>query len=158
MSTLCRAKWRCRSGIRFTTKITKATKENIFLLLFVFFAVFVVAHLVPREVDEKRFGLLEKFGPFFEKLSHFNVKFRKFFGFYFFGNAQTCSNRGGGPDSLKNRGKYFIMSNLQNKQYECAATQSKAVQGSPTIFPFPPPGPVFKIGVQASQGLDYCSK
>jgi hypothetical protein len=32
---------------------------------------------------EKRFGFFEKSGLFFEKILHFNVKFRKFFGFIF---------------------------------------------------------------------------
>jgi tetratricopeptide (TPR) repeat protein len=36
----------------------------------------------PKQ-DEKLFEFPEKYRPFFEKFSRFNVKFRKFFGFYF---------------------------------------------------------------------------
>jgi outer membrane protein assembly factor BamB len=81
VSTLCCAKWERRGGIRLTTKITK---ESNFLLLFVFFASFVVKKLFPKKRLEKPSGFPEKFQPFFEKLFNFNVKFRKFFGFYFF--------------------------------------------------------------------------
>jgi hypothetical protein len=87
VSALCCAKSGRRSGIRFTTKITMATKENSFLLLFVIFATFVVTNFLSQKRIEKPLGLPEKFRGFFEKYSHFNVKFRKFFGYFFCENS-----------------------------------------------------------------------
>jgi hypothetical protein len=42
---------------------------------------------------QKHFGILEKLRTFFEKPRHFNVKFRKFFGYFFLENVKIKSNQ-----------------------------------------------------------------
>jgi hypothetical protein len=90
VSTLCCPYWECRTELRLNTKITK--EDNLFPF-FVSFECFVVERgFFGQKGLEKHLRLLEKFRPFFEKYLNFNVKFRKFFGFIFFGRRCVRSS------------------------------------------------------------------
>jgi hypothetical protein len=80
---------------------------------------------------EKRFRLVEKLRLFFEKYNHFNVKFRKFFGFNFLekdGHAFSSPKQSNPVQSFKpprmagflaNHCKYFNMSYLSFDEQNC---------------------------------------
>jgi hypothetical protein len=95
------------------------------------------AFLAQKKV-EKRPGFFEKLRPFFEKFLHFNVKFRKFFGFYFLKNnvnlRQSIQTNALSSDSSQSYANTFKLATYEMNSFR-PAKSAKVCQSVPSPSP-----------------------